>query len=54
MGMKIICHPRVTHDRDGFVDGTVKEIDELLGGGSLRTIRKGHDKERSCRDLSGV
>ena len=32
MGMKIICHPRAMHDRDGFIDGTVKEIDEFLGG----------------------
>ena len=30
--MKIIGHPKLTHDRDGFIDGTVKEIDELLGG----------------------
>ena len=30
--MKIVGHPKSTDDRYDFIDGTIKEIDELLGG----------------------
>ena len=32
IGMKKVGHPKSTDDRYDFIDGTVKEIDELLGG----------------------
>ena len=32
MPMKIVGHPKSTDDRYDFIDGTIKEIDELLGG----------------------
>ena len=30
--MKIVGHPKSTDDRYDFIDGTIKEIDELLSG----------------------